>query len=235
MEARLQVGLPYEQIERCEHIVTHVVVFIGGPAGAGKTSIVAHIAKTLDAATHRPHQAFLAVAANRAVPPKRAFDLEYVPELEIWATYRRWCEQESLTVADVHYAIQPTRDSAAGIGADPREELWPWEPYVPAYTKEFIRYLEQARIVVGLVLVTAEPNELVRRLSNRDGGRARSQRASSMAAELAAEQTYFADLVAATKAPALRVDNTSLGIQPTLAVVRSFIERVLSNESNTPC
>lgn len=215
--------------------MTHVVVFVGGPAGAGKSSIVKHIEKTLDAATHRPHEAFLAVAANRAVPPERAFDLEYVPELEVWATYRRWCEQERLTVADVHYAIQPTRDSAAGIGADPREELWLWEPYVPAYTKEYIRYLEEARIVVGLVLVTAEPNELVRRLSNRDGGRARSQRASSMAAELAAEQTYFAELVVATKAPSLRVDNTSLGIEPMLAVVRDFVERLLPDASNTPC
>ncbi|MCL5998002.1 MAG: AAA family ATPase [Chloroflexi bacterium] len=215
--------------------MTHVVVFIGGPAGAGKTTLVSHIAKMFNAAIHRPHQAFLVVAANRAVAPERAFDLKYVPELEVWATYRRWCEHESLTVGDVHYAIQPTRDSAAVIGENPREELWAQEQYVPAYTKEFFRYLKQAQIAIGLVLVTVEPAELVRRLSDRDGERARSHRASSMAAELAAEEACFADLVAATKAPALRVDNTSPEIEPTIDVVRGFIKQMLSDARITQC
>lgn len=203
------------------------VVFVGGPGGAGKTTIVRHLVARFEAATHRPHVAFLAVAANLGIPPEQAFNLDMIHETDVWSTYSRWCQAERLTVADVHYAIQSKRDSAAAIGGDPREELWTWEAYVPAITPEFLIFLKQAGLNLGLILITADPKELVRRLSARDGQRARSRSSECLQREVEAEKSFFTSLVTQADVATLRVENMSPDLRDICAQAERLVERLL--------
>ncbi len=161
----------------------------------------------LGASPARFHESFFRVAEKIGVPPSEAFVSPYVCETAVWEDYAERALANGVTVSDIHYAIQPARDSAAALGADARDILWPEEAHVPSFPAEMLQFLAGKNIKVLLVLLRATPETALLRLIGRDGPRARTQSVQSMATEIAAEERFFAALATEAGVKSLCIDS----------------------------
>ena len=191
----------------------HKLVFIGGVAGTGKTSTTTALVNLLGAIPARFHESFFRVAEAIGVPRTQAFTSPQVDELSVWQDYAERIQANRVTISEIHYALQPVRDSAAALGSDARETLWPHEDFVTSFTSEMLQFLVGKNIKVLLVLLRATPETALMRLIARDGPKARTQSVHSMAKEIAAEEHYFAELASGKGVQCLRID-TEMTLPP---------------------
>lgn len=203
----------------------HNLVFIGGVAGSGKTSTTTALVNLLGAIPARFHESFFRVAEAIGVPRTQAFTSPQVDELSVWEDYAEQIRANPVTVSEIHYAIQPARDSAAALGSDARDILWPDEDYVLSFPAEMLRFLAGKNIKMLLVLLRATPETALMRLIARDGPSARTQSVQSMAKEIAAEEYCFAELASGEGVRSLRID-TEITLPPDSArIVADHIQK----------
>lgn len=162
-----------------------VIYFVGGAAATGKSSLVKALAESTGAAAVRPFDCFFYLAAVRGVPAPQAFS--DIPAEDAEDRFLAICAAHERIVSDIHYAIQPARDSAlaAGISATSTSD----EAYSPSLSERMLRGLDAHHVV--LVLLVAPSALLLSRASVRDGERRRANSLADVDRELAAERREF--------------------------------------------
>lgn len=191
-----------------------VIYLIGGAAATGKSSLVKALADRTGAATVRPSDCFLDLAAERGVLASRAFS--DIPSEDVEDRYLVHCAAHEWIVSDILYAIQPERDSALAAGelTVPTSD----EPYCQSLSDRLLRALNAHHVV--LVLLHAPAALLFSRASARDGDACRAKSLADVYRELAAERREFESACARSLGKGIILDTSQV---PTFAAVRRLI------------
>ncbi len=183
-----------------------LIHLIGGAAATGKSSLVKALADNTGAATMRPSDCFLDIAAARGVPPSSAFS--DIPPEEAEDRYLAFCEARERIVSDIHYAIQPARDSALAVGASaaPVGD----EAYSPSLSDRMLRGLHAHQVI--LVLLVAPAPLLLSRAGARDGDERRANSLADVGRELAAERREFESACARSQRGGIILDTSKVSV-----------------------
>jgi len=139
-------------------------VLIGGPAGAGKSTLATLLVRDSAFYPYRPSQAYLDLAHLRGVPRNMAFS--QISQTDAEDFFLSACGTCESIVSEVHYAIQFERDSALATGA--QLEGGPYcEPYEAAMTSRLVELLVASGREVWLILLVAPAPVLLERVIRR--------------------------------------------------------------------
>lgn len=192
-----------------------VIYLVGGAAATGKSSLVKALAESTGAGTVRPSDCFLYLAAVRGVPASQAFS--DIPAEDAEDRFLALCVAHERVVSDIHYAIQPARDSAlaAGVPAISTSNA----AYYPSLSNRMLRGLDAHHVV--LVLLVAPAALLLSRAGARDGEVRRANSLADVHRELAAERREFESACARSQRSGVILDTSQMS---TTAGVRRLIE-----------
>lgn len=168
---------------------------IGGAAGSGKSSLVRAIGEADNSAVMvRPVDSFFRIASKIGFQRQRSFELAESHEDAILEDVLSRVRGADVILSDVHYAIQPVRDStfaASGYWGDDASE-----PYVAALSTTLLqRASERDGHSIIAVLLWAKSDLILRRLAERDGHSPRNLRSIDVNQEADAERCHWADLM----------------------------------------
>lgn len=192
-----------------------VIYLVGGAAATGKSSLVKALAESTGAATARPSDCFLHLAAVRGVPASQAFS--DIPAEDAEDRFLALCVEHERVVSDIHYAIQPVRDSALAAGAPAISTSN--DAYSPSLSDRMLSGLDAHQLI--LVLLVAPSAVLLSRASARDGEERRANSLADVRRELAAERREFESACARSRRSGVILDTSQMS---TAAGVRRLIE-----------
>jgi hypothetical protein len=150
-------------------------IFVGGPAASGKTTVINQLLKSVPSFYYRPSQAFFDIAHEKNITHDDVFNIANMDEAE--ALFIKVCMSHELVIGDVHYAIQPVRDSFFASGTKVQDIS---EKYVASISSNLINSLSCNNIRILSILLYADPKILFKRAFDRQQSGCQQLRAFSL-------------------------------------------------------
>lgn len=195
----------------------NTVVLLGGAAATGKSTLTSALLERYGGLKARPSDSFFLLASERGVSEDEAFT-GIIAREDAEDHYLRRCSTAEVTVADLHFAIQPRLDSERAVG---RLTNHVGEDYVGALSNRLLDGLSAFRLIMVLLVAPAEVT--FKRAQARDGVRRRAATLEDAQLDLDAELREFNVAVSRTNAPRIILDSSILSRDSLVDAVGSLL------------
>lgn len=185
-----------------------LIIFIGGAAAAGKSTLTNALVQNFNMFPYRNIDPFYELGFIRNIRDVEIFTK--ISEEDADAHFMQTCGQKRAVVSDVHYAIRPKTDSNLAVGITDGANFE--ETYKAALSYNLIRLLNKTRNIV-FILLYAPPEILYGRAKKRDFNLIRARSLIDVKCEIAAEYAEWLRLSRTFDCISIKI-NTSINDLP---------------------